>query len=103
MAQYIGIYTDSNRTQLLIKFNENQNFKLEGFRLVYREIHETEKTAHARLSELQSYTRMQLEKLVRRDNPNWLNLLLTERDYHPGAKLSPKVPNLTSLRWKGIA
>lgn len=99
MAHYIRIYTDSNRLQLRIKYHENDFQKTEGLRLVYEEIHESEKAATARTAELKSFTRMQLERAIRRNNPNWLNLELRKRgDYHPGAKFNPKVPNCMSLR-----
>lgn len=121
MKYYIQIFTDNNRQKLqvsikpnidLINHNNEIGQHPSCTRLVYQEIHETEKTAAQRMNELDGYTRMQLERLIRRSNPNWNNLFLKEnvrfnqlkdsisslRHYHPGAKLRPNVPNLTSLR-----
>lgn len=122
MKYYIHIYTDNNRQKLQISISpiisgiESQH-NIAGeqtrcTRLVYQEIHETENAATLRIKELDDYTRMQLERLIRRANPNWNNLFSTgnnrsnqlkesissQRLYHPGAKLRPNVPNLTSLR-----
>ena len=43
-------------------------------RLVYQETFATEEAALARYACYQSYTRMQSEKLIRRANPNWIDL-----------------------------
>lgn len=100
MAHYIYIYTDNNRTTLTVETEENQVHTPSSGRLVYREIHETAKTASFRMNELKTYTRMQLERIVRRANPNWLNLAVMDRArvYQPGAKFNPNVPKRTSLR-----
>lgn len=101
MAHYIYIHTDNNRIHLHVGATPGSAGAYGQRRLVYLEIHETEAAAAARLCELRHYTRMQLERLVRRSNPNWLNLELRQHRvpyYHPGAKLSPNVPNRTSLR-----
>lgn len=101
MAFYISIHTDNNRNQLHVISMQAQNRALGSGRLVYQEIHENWQTASFRLRELQGYTRMQLERVIRRSNPNWLNLDLHPNlaaVYQPGAKFSPNVPNRTSFR-----
>lgn len=126
MKYFIHFLTDNNRKNILIKVDATDNTTQESHldlsnkrqvscsRLVYQEIHETENAAIKRLEELNEYTRMQLERLIRSSNPNWVNLLLmrdtspeyarpsfdrkNEKIYQPGAKLRPNVPNFTSLR-----
>ena len=99
MAYYINILTDNNRTGFhiclgdqMVSTTNNLNYS----RLVYQEIHESETAAWSRLEELRCYTRMQTERIIRKNNPDWLDL--SRRIYQPGAKLRPKVPTLTSFR-----
>ena len=90
----IVILTDSNRRYLEVLMTNNlldvlhhisvaqqtqMNLTTNLSRIVYEETYATESGAVDRLKELQTYTRMQRERLVRRQNPNWLNL-------HPVAK-----------------
>src|SRR5690606_7358158 len=101
MTQCIYIYTDNNRRQLQLRTSGTPLTNANCRRLVYQEKHETEQAVSLRLGELHTYTRMQLERVVRRSNPDWLNLNADAGygyNYHPGAKLSPNVPNFTSVR-----
>ncbi|WP_166335915.1 GIY-YIG nuclease family protein [Sphingobacterium chungjuense] len=90
----IVILTDSNRRYLEVLMTNNLldvlhhitmaqqtqlNLTTKLSRIVYEETYATESGAVDRLKELQTYTRMQRERLVRRQNPNWLNL-------HPAVK-----------------
>ena len=91
MNTYIYIFTDSNRTSLHVGLSEaNQETAphvhnlLSGFskdplstlpRVVYKESLASEEIARKRFEELSRYTRMQKERLIRRHNPNWMNLL----------------------------
>lgn len=43
-------------------------------RVVYEETFATESMANKKLLELKTFTRMQRERLIRKQNPNWLNL-----------------------------
>ena len=89
MNHYIHILTDSNRSCLHVGITDNlqhvartprepNSLMLDGAsnasRLVYHEVYSDEMKALKRLNELSRYTRMQKERLIRRRNPNWLNL-----------------------------
>ena len=93
----IVILTDSNRRYLEVVITNDlsgvlqhisisqqtkMNLTTQLTRVVYEENYATEKHATERLKELNTYTRMQRERLVRRQNPNWLNL-------HPSKPLVP--------------
>lgn len=120
MKYNILILTDNNRKTLKYMLSLKENFenqisdnKLEvTHRVIYKESYRTIEEAQSRLRELENYTRMQAERLIRRSNPNWLNLQMRPSlqsptwvgtHYQPGAKFNPKVPNRTSERWKGMA
>lgn len=85
----IYIITDSNRrflevgthTDLSLLMHELQqsnemlfNASMRLNRLVYMENFHCEEQAEKRKRELQLYTRMQLEKIIRKANPNWNQL-----------------------------
>lgn len=120
MEKFIYIVTDANRACLHVGLTENiahtmmfyqENKKLffespqHHFRLVYYERIQGEQNAIQRFKQLSLYTRPQKERLIRALNRDWRDLssVFCQEPYQPGAKLSPKVPNLTSLRWKGNA
>lgn len=106
MKYFILILTDNNRNALKISMLESNAFSgvfldsMDPQRLIYQETHESLDSALHRFSELQGYTRMQTERIIRRSNPNWVNLLRPSlrKDYQPGVKFSPNVPKLMSLR-----
>lgn len=91
MKYYILILTDNNRNTLNVSMlNENEIYGVVGRqRLIYQEIHESLGAAKSRLQELQGYTRMQKERIIRRSNPNWVNLMRPslKNAYHPGVKI----------------
>lgn len=120
MKYTILILTDNNRRSLKFKLSLSESFNKHlsewevgtDHRIIYKESYDTFQDAQARISELETYTRMQVERLIRRSNPNWLNLLIRPSiqsptravtHYHPGAKFNPKVPKRTSERWNGMA
>ncbi|PPL00309.1 putative endonuclease [Parapedobacter indicus] len=89
MKTYIYILTDCNRTYLHVGMTNDLNeatdaYKsLSGFfvdscskvsRIVYQELLPSEEMALKRFQELSQYTRMQKERLIRKHNPNWINL-----------------------------
>jgi len=89
MSTYIYILTDCNRTYLHVGMADdlskaaNTYARLSGLffdacskvsRLVYHEKYPSEEVALARFNELSKYTRMQKERLIRKHNPNWVNL-----------------------------
>lgn len=89
MNTYIYILTDCNRTCLHVGMSGdltkaiNSYKSLSGFcfdarskitRLVYHESLPTEETALTRFQEVSKYTRMQKERLIRRYNPDWVDL-----------------------------
>lgn len=122
MKHYILIITDSNRSKLDIKLGcggaadyEKDLWALpkEGKRVVYLETLESMSAAVSRHTDIESYTRMQVERLIRKANPNWSNILkpvgrkepiatlrsaAARSTYQPGAKFRPNVPNLISSR-----
>ncbi len=114
MRKYIYILTDCRRNCLHVGYSENL-ISTVGFykekqamffstdsiasRLVYIESYYSEEEVIARFNEMKVFTRQQKEQLIRSSNPNWNDLSPSfELSYHPGAKLSPNVPNLTSFR-----
>lgn len=85
----ILIVTDSNRNFLEVVLTNDLLYTIQDIytshqtlfstthrltRIVYEELFTSESAANKRLIELKSYTRMLRERLVRRRNPNWLNL-----------------------------
>lgn len=89
MNNYIYILTDSNRRCLHVGMTDDLQkaaktyHQLTGLffdacsnasRLVYHEVLPTDMAALRRFKELSNYTRMQKERLIRRHNPNWLDL-----------------------------
>ena len=92
MSTYVYILTDSNRknlhvgitTELIhaVAAHRELTTLLSGTlpvasRLIYHEAHASQTAALARFNELNRYTRMQKERLIRRQNPNWINLSQT--------------------------
>ena len=89
MKHYIHIVTDSNRNYLHVGMANNlevtstycklSNMFANGWssgalRLVYYEVFSNSEEALRRFNEVSRYTRMQKERLIRRRNPNWLDL-----------------------------
>jgi len=85
----IYILTDSNRKRFEIKlslnifstvmelqqsnsfiFNQGPNLN----RIIYTESFTSLETANKKITELQHFTSMQIERLIRKSNPNWNNL-----------------------------
>jgi|SRR5690606_2400632 len=90
---YIYILTDSNRRCLHVGMAGDLSHATAAYkelrdlffdsdtyatRLVYYEAFPTEEAALFRFNELSGYTRMQKERLIRRHNPNWIDLLPTK-------------------------
>lgn len=91
MSNHIYILTDSNRQCLHVGTTQDlqettKTYKeLYGlffdagskiFRLVYQESYPTADAATKRFEELKCYTRTQKERLIRKNNPNWVDLSL---------------------------
>ncbi len=89
MNNYIYILTDSNRNCLHVGMTDDleqaaktyQQFNGLFFdgrsiasRLVYYEMFSSNADALRRFNEVSRYTRMQKERLIRKRNPNWLDL-----------------------------
>jgi len=89
MNNYIYILTDSNRNCLHVGMTDNLPQAAKTYReltglfsdaganvsrLVYYETLPDNPAALRRFNEVSRYTRMQKERLIRRRNPNWLNL-----------------------------
>lgn len=110
MNTYIYILTDCNRNCLHVGLSDDLNKVinsyecLSGFcsdagskvsRLVYHESLPTEEMALKRFQELSKFTRMQKERLIRRYNPNWIDL---------GSRMSngslSMLPTITPFRMK---
>lgn len=85
----ILILTDSNRNFLEVLLTDDLLYTIQDIyishqalfnttqhltRIVYEESFDSEQLANKRYAELKSYPRMLRERLVRRRNPNWLNL-----------------------------
>lgn len=124
MIKYnVLILTDNNRKHLTFNLNLSEISDMQTNareanspqRIIYEESYHSYEAAQSRLNELESYTRMQAERLIRRSNPNWLNIRLRPSqpqpqqtinprpNHQPGAKFNPNVPKRTSERWKGMA
>lgn len=89
MNNYIYIFTDSNRSCLHVGMTDDLQQAVKTYqelrglffdapskvsRLVYHETLPGGTEALRRFNELSRYTRMQKERLIRRRNPNWLDL-----------------------------
>lgn len=89
MNTYVYILTDCNRTCLHVGMADDLNEavntpkRLSDFlvdscakvsRIVYHESLPSREMALKRFQELSRYTRMQKERLIRKHNPNWINL-----------------------------
>ncbi|MFB2118474.1 GIY-YIG nuclease family protein [Parapedobacter sp. 2B3] len=89
MNSYIYILTDSNRNCLHVGLTDDLEKAAKTYReltglffdspssvsrLVYHEVLLNGEQALRRFKELSQYTRMQKERLIRRHNPNWLDL-----------------------------
>ena len=82
---YTYLVTDSNRTTLLpilgsedpahTKINSTQHHSIpEGYRIVLLEQHSNQQEAQRRLVELSGMTQLVRERLIRKNNPNWLSI-----------------------------
>jgi len=80
MNTHIYILTDSNRTCLhVVELPDTTGDTIpdplsNASRVVYQESLTSEESARKRFEELSRYTRMQKERLIRKHNPNWMNL-----------------------------
>lgn len=89
MENYIYILTDSNRSCLHVGMTDDLQKAARTYReltglffdaqsnvsrLVYHEALSSDSAALLRFKEISGYTRMQKERLIRRYNPNWLDL-----------------------------
>lgn len=107
MNNYIYILTDSNRNCLHVGMTDDLQKAANTYReltslffdsysnvsrLVYHESFTDDADALRRFRELSHYTRMQKERLIRRYNPNWLDLGIP----HPRTSLTP--PNWSDRR-----
>ncbi|QBQ41513.1 GIY-YIG nuclease family protein [Sphingobacterium psychroaquaticum] len=99
----VYILTDSNRaylevgqcTDIVTQINVIKDAKSALFpnaakltNLVYIEVFQTAEQAQARATQMQQFTRMQREKLIRLKNPNWLNLyhgFIQENKHQPAS------------------
>ncbi len=113
MGKYLYILTDSNRTCLHIGLTDNLRNATNTYRqlpglffdacskvsrLVYHEACSSEEVAMQRFNEVSRYTRMQKERLIRRYNPNWVDLGLIK----PLSVLKPTTsPSHPIASWRG--
>lgn len=89
MSNYIYILTDANRKCLHVGTTQDLQNAIKTYkelyglffdsnapvsRLVYKEEFLSEESSLKRFEELKGFTRMQKERLIRRHNPNWVDL-----------------------------
>lgn len=89
MEHHLYILTDINRTSLHVGTTHNLDDAVKTYRdmyalffdansrisrLVYRETFATEEETIKRFEEVSQYTRMQKERLIRRTNPDWVDI-----------------------------
>ncbi|WP_293954715.1 MULTISPECIES: hypothetical protein [unclassified Sphingobacterium] len=67
-----NIFTTVMKLQQSNSFIFNQGSSLN--RIIYTEAFTSLETANKKIDELQHFTAMQIERLIRRSNPNWNNL-----------------------------
>ncbi len=94
MRHHIYILTDVNRKSLHVGTASDLNEAVKTYkemyalffdagsqisRLVYKETYADEEAALIRFEEIKNYTRMQKERLIRRHNPDWVDMSLTRR------------------------
>lgn len=109
MGKYIYILTDRNRACLHVGMTDNLNNAINTYRempglffdacskvsrLVYHESGLSEEAAIRRFKELSNYTRMQKERLIRRYNPDWVDLGLIKplTVFKPSMSTCPRTP-----------
>lgn len=95
MQHHIYILTDINRKSLHVGTTSDLNEAVKTYRemytlffdagsqisrLVYKETYASEEAALMRFEELKNYTRMQKERLIRRHNPDWVDMSLIRRE-----------------------
>lgn len=88
-THHIYILTDSNRLYLEVGYCGDVHHKMMEIyqsnsvlfsntpkfsRMVFSEEYPSYESAQERIIELCTYTRMQKERLIRKSNPNWLNV-----------------------------
>lgn len=101
---YIYILTDSNRTNfkygitnseaelrnICLNQKLNQLANNNSWRLVYCKEYNNTINAQLALSDFSYFTRMQIERLIRKSNPNWHNLLETSLNRYANTITSPE-------------
>lgn len=110
MSKYIYILTDSNRACLHVGMTDNLDKAINTYRempglffdacskvsrLVYHEAYPSEEAAMRRFNELRTYTRMQKERLIRKRNPNWVDLGLIK----PLTVFRPSTTPYPGIQW----
>lgn len=83
--QTLRLYYTQNIEELLYAINKKDSLfssvhtaKMR-YRIIYQEIFSNSVEVLARYNFIKHFTRMQLEKLVRKNNPNWLSLYSISR------------------------
>lgn len=94
----VYIVTDNNRRYFEIDFTSNMfstvmelqqanSFILQRGphlnRIIYSEAFSKLACAKKRMNELQNFTRMQIERVIRKNNPNWNNLYPQQHQAYP--------------------
>ncbi|MGK6353337.1 GIY-YIG nuclease family protein [Parapedobacter sp. DT-150] len=89
MSYYVYILTDCNRTCLHVGMTDDLSKAIntymermgsllgvgtKGGRVVHKETLPSEQAALLRFRDVSRYTRMQKEKLIRKHNPNWVDV-----------------------------
>ncbi len=106
MKKHLYILTDSNRICLHVGLTDDLNSAINTYknlsdlffdscskvsRLVYRESFFSEEAALKRFQELSKFTRMQKERLIRRYNPNWIDLGLRRLNGNLGSQMPTRL------------
>ncbi|MBE8712338.1 GIY-YIG nuclease family protein [Sphingobacterium hungaricum] len=79
--KFLEIGTSTNLSQTIFELQNHNKTLFSAFgnlnRVVFSEEFSNPFLAEKKVSELRNYTRMQIERLIRKTNPNWLNLCVT--------------------------
>ena len=93
----VYITSDANRIHLEAGYCQDLNFKIfelqsqsslllsnkpKAIRIIHVEEYDSYEAAQKRKNELNLYTRMQKEKVIRKHNPNWLSINTAQPSYN---------------------
>lgn len=101
----VFIATDSNRKELKITTSDITDRRQDSsaLRVVYEELHPNYHAAQRRTGELSHYTRMQIERLIRKQNPNWADLRTITNRVQSSIQMYQTLRPSVGMEWHNMA